>query len=650
MPRLRPPGYNTLFAFKHQAASSLLLLLVLLVVWYCLQPGLDAALHYDDTPNLSGLEKVRDLESAIRFVTGGTAGPLGRPLSLATFLPERHSWPDSPSTFLRTNILIHLLNGLLVAWLAFRALHSYAFPKRMAASGAVLTSGIWMLLPILASTSLLVIQRMNSLSALFVLFGLISHLLLRSQIEKRPRLALAAMAVSIGLFTVLATLSKENGALLPTLILLIESTLLARPLSISRKVWRRWCAVFLWLPTVAVAVNLLSILPYSQELIAMRGFGGWERLITQTRILWEYLFHSFIPIDTLDLGPFQDTYEPTRSIFEPLTILAAAAWILFIGLAWTFRKKIPALSLGVLWFVVGHSVESSVAPLDLYFEHRNYLPLIGPCLSLAWIVLKAFEKRPALTTMAATAYIILLATSLWVVSNLWSEPLREAQKHYLANPQSSRAIGHFGGQLLAINAVEPTLRLLEKAIENDVAPERLKTTQLYLTCAYRPDAESHISEELSSSLNTADFDRNLGHAVYVLARTRVSTECKAINLHDTSKMIDALAANSDFSGHAETHYWIHRARERLASHDGDRAERKQQLLNAQKQRFDPFTIELWTRLQLEDGLAQKACRRLQELWVEAPLNPTRRINRWLVLKGQARHITQESGLECTLHQ
>ncbi|RFF28294.1 MULTISPECIES: hypothetical protein [unclassified Wenzhouxiangella] len=635
-------------SYHNQFLSCCLLALALIGTWLCYQPGLNAALHFDDTPNLSRLQNVDGAESALRFITGGNAGPLGRPLSLATFLPEKHAWPNKTSTFLRTNVLLHLINGLLVAWFAFRILIAGNASKHTAAYGAALTASLWVLLPILASTSLLIIQRMTSLSATFVLLGLVCHILLRSRITARPGLFLAPMAISLGIFTTLAALSKENGALLPTLVLVLEWTLLAAPQSIARKTWHRWCAVFLWVPTLVIAVKLLSMVPYSDDLVAMRGFGGWERLITQSRILWEYLFHAFIPIDTLDLGPFHDTYEPSRSLFEPLSLLATAAWLTLLGLALICRRKVPVFSFAVLWFIVGHSVESSVASLDLYFEHRNYVPLIGPCLALAWAAVHFTRSRPLFTSGAMTAYIGLLATTLWVVTSMWGQPLREAQEQHLANPMSSRAVGHFGGQLLAVNAVGPTILLLDQAIENGVASERLKTTKLYLTCAYHPDSESEIPNELRFELRTANYDRNLAHALYILTRTRVGQNCGAVEIEDIKEMLFALEENATFSGHAETRYWIHRARERLASHDGDRAERKQQLLNAQKQRFDPFTIELWTRLQLVDGLAQKACRRLQVLWMEAPLNPTRRINRWLVLKDQARHIAHESGLDCTL--
>jgi hypothetical protein len=44
---------------------------------------------------------------------------LGRPIALASFVPQAYAWPDAPDVFLRTNILIHLLNGILVTWFLY---------------------------------------------------------------------------------------------------------------------------------------------------------------------------------------------------------------------------------------------------------------------------------------------------------------------------------------------------------------------------------------------------------------------------------------------------------------------------------------------------------------------------------------------------
>ena len=49
-----------------------------------------------------------------RYITSGSADPTGRPLSLLSFLVDARNWPADPAPLLRTNVLLHLLNGALL--------------------------------------------------------------------------------------------------------------------------------------------------------------------------------------------------------------------------------------------------------------------------------------------------------------------------------------------------------------------------------------------------------------------------------------------------------------------------------------------------------------------------------------------------------
>lgn len=635
---------------RHRAASLLLLLGGLLLTFLCYRPGLEADFHFDDQPNLVGLSGVDDARSALEYVVSGVAGPLGRPVALASFLLHPGSWPHDPRAFLYTNVLLHLINGLLVAWLALRIGTTRNEGPVRSGYTAALAGVVWILLPILASTSLLVVQRMTSLSATFLLLGLVGYLAARTGLRRRPGAALAGMSASLVMGTLLATLTKENGALLPLFALVMEVFLLEPPRGIPGRTWRRWSAVFLWLPAAAIALILASHVPYSDAGAAMRGFGAWERLLTQAAILWEYLLNAFIPADTTRLGPFQDTHQASGSLLEPLTLAAVAGWALLIGAALRWRRRLPLLAFAVFWYLAGHLVESTVVPLDLYFEHRNYLPLVGPVFALAWCAVNVPRGHRVLASAVAAAYIGLLAVTLWLVAARWGEPLREAQEQYLAHPGSSRAVGYFGARLLALGAVDPTLLLLEKSIERGVTPERLRASRLYIQCGHFPDRDGGSDlESLRAGLPDAAFDRNLAYSLYVLARTRVSRECAALEIGDVRELLVALEANPDYRQHGESRYWLHRARAELAAGRGDRDALETHLAAAMDARFETFVLERWVDLQVEAGQPRVACRRVQALWNEAPLNPLRRLHRYLVLEPIATRLGRHMrGAGCSL--
>jgi len=94
-------------------------------VWLVYAPGLNAAFRLDDFQNLGLLDQVVDLDTLLLFVTSGSAGPGGRPVALASFLLNQVAWPVDPSAFLKTNLQIHLLNGVLLAWLTLQLARHY---------------------------------------------------------------------------------------------------------------------------------------------------------------------------------------------------------------------------------------------------------------------------------------------------------------------------------------------------------------------------------------------------------------------------------------------------------------------------------------------------------------------------------------------
>jgi hypothetical protein len=614
----------------------------MVLAFLCYRPGLEADFHFDDRPSLAGIEKVDDGRSAVEFTLSGITGPLGRPLALASFLVNQSAWPDDPAPFLYTNLLLHLINGLLLAWLVLRVCQARGERVDRTGLTAALTATVWMVMPILASTSLLVIQRMTSLSATFVLLGLVCYLLSRAALERRPGLALGGMSASLAIFTLLAVLTKENGALLPVFALVVDSILLPRPERLRTRTWRLWRSVFLWLPPLAIVGVLISMVPYSEATSSTRGFGAWERLITQASILWEYLFHAFIPADTTQLGPFQDTQRPARSLFEPLTLLAVAGWVGVTGAAWRWRHIAPIFSFAVIWYLAGHLLESTVVPLDLYFEHRNYLPLIGPVFAISWGAVNVPRPYRKLTTTGTAAYVGLLALTLWLVASQWGHPLREAQEQYAAHPTSSRAVGYFSAHLLGMGLVEPATAVLDRAIERGVASERLRVTKLYLRCRHSQEVVAGDDlPRLRDTISTAQFDRNLAHALYVLTEDLVEHDCDSMKLRDARRLIEGLAANPLYQQHGESRYWLHRAKAELAASEGKRQERKSQLRLAQDARFDPFALEQWMMLQAEDGRFHPACEKLQHFWNTAPMNPVKRLHRYLKLSALAKELSQQ---------
>ena len=318
--------------------ASVALLFLIVVVMLCYWPGMQGGFLFDDFPNLKDLGAyggVTDWASFKSFVFQGWSGPTGRPIALASFLLDDNTWPSHAPLFKQTNLLIHLLCGLLLCWatlLLVRNLNTVS--EHQAQWIAVLACGVWLLHPYMVSTTLYVVQRMAQLATLFCLAGIAVYLYGRLQLATQPRRAYILMSLGLGAGTLLATFSKENGALLPLLILVIEFCLPKQ----GKPAWQ-WRAVFLWLPSIVIAVLLARYIDFSDNPWPHRNFNQIERLLTEARIVCEYLLHLFVPRIEGN-GLYQDGYVISKGLFEPVsTFFAIAFLVVLLAAAFVVRKR-----------------------------------------------------------------------------------------------------------------------------------------------------------------------------------------------------------------------------------------------------------------------------------------------------------------------
>src|SRR6185312_12297617 len=121
-------------------------------VLFAYYQGLQGSYLFDDFANLAsigGTGPVNTWPTFWRYITSGTADPIGRPLTLLTFLIDARNWPADPYSFKRTNLILHLFNGALLA-LLLRRLGREAFKhedRYRIDLAAVVGAGFWLLHP-----------------------------------------------------------------------------------------------------------------------------------------------------------------------------------------------------------------------------------------------------------------------------------------------------------------------------------------------------------------------------------------------------------------------------------------------------------------------------------------------------------------------
>jgi len=415
--------------------------LVLLAAWVAYAPGLSGGFIFDDFINLPALGEtgpVNDAATFWRYITSGTADPTGRPIALLSFLVDARNWPAEAAPFLRTNVLLHLLNGTLLWWLLRRLGNGRVGTPAQVEFAAVTGAGLWLLHPLFVSTTLYIVQREAMLPATFTLLGLIGWVRGREIAAANPRRGAPWMALAMVGGTVLAFLSKANGALLPLLALTLDATILRDLRDREAPRVRTLRRVLVVLPSLAIALYLLLPLRHVLEPVPDRGWSIGERLLTEPRILLDYLQLLVVP-RVLSTGVYNDAYSASTGLLSPWgTLPALLAILALIFGAWWARARTPVVSAAVLFFFAGHVIESSTIALELYFEHRNYLPAMLVFWPLG-CALARWKTTPAVRVGAMSALLALCAVLTWQRSTLWGDQPRMAALWAARSPASSRA-------------------------------------------------------------------------------------------------------------------------------------------------------------------------------------------------------------------
>ena len=478
-----------------------ILVLTVFVYW----TGLQGNFLFDDYPNLQdlGTYGVIDSWDKVRnFISNGFSGPTGRPISLLSFLIDANTWPASPYSFKYTNLMIHLLNGVLLYWAILLLLKNYNYKENKSIWIALVASAIWLLHPYFVSTTLYVVQRMAQLATLFSLVGIVGYLKCRLSIPFRPVRAYIGMVFFLGLGTVFATYSKENGALLPFLILVIE---FCNPNKMNRPIWQ-WRAFFLWLPSIAILVVLSKYITFAEDPWPNRNFNMIERLYSESRILCEYLFNLLIPQVELR-GLYQDAFIVSKSIFNPITTLYSIVFLLaLLFLALFFKNRYPLFALGILFFLTAHLMESTVIGLELYFEHRNYLAAIFLFLPIVSGLALLKDRIDARLVNLIVIFILGgLSFFTYERAKLWGNT--PALELYWAqnSPNSPRAQSSIAGMLFDQGRVLEANLFLETAIQR-MPESALLNMRLLLQKVYSDIATEQDFTITSQMLRKQPFD------------------------------------------------------------------------------------------------------------------------------------------------
>src|SRR5690606_4997292 len=131
----------------------------------------------------------------------------------------------------------------------------------------------------------------------------------------------------------------------------------------------------------------------------------------------------------------------SHGLLEPATTLAGGLLLAALaGSAVYWRNRLPLYAFGILLFFGAHFLTSNVVPLELVYEHRNYLALLGILLALADLVRRLPVRDGPAIVRAGVVVVILGCGSLTLVrAATWGDPFLLAYALVADNPDSARA-------------------------------------------------------------------------------------------------------------------------------------------------------------------------------------------------------------------
>lgn len=333
----------------------------------------------DDIPNI--IENIplhlqnlnfEDIKSTF-FAKPYNYGELYRPIPCFSFALNWFIGQDNTVGYHLVNILIHLITVVIlyktIQLLLFISNANNSTHFRNISWIALFSSLIWAIHPIQVPAVTYIVQRMTSMATLFFLCSLFHYLQFRFYKSTNYNHFFLCLV-----FYILAILSKENTVILPLSFVLIEVIFFPnisdkKTIYIKKIIYTATIIILLISLHYAISHKLHSNL---FEPVGSRPFSIFERLITQPKVILLYLSLILFPLHSRFSIDHQITIS--HRLLETDTFFAIVILSLLLLLTIQYTRKYPLIAFGILFYFVNHLVESTIIPLELIFEHRNYLP------------------------------------------------------------------------------------------------------------------------------------------------------------------------------------------------------------------------------------------------------------------------------------
>jgi tetratricopeptide (TPR) repeat protein len=447
--------------------ETLFLLSLALIVILIYANTLGSPFVFDSRSNIESNPHIRISEITLNSLAdvAFNSNAQQRPLSILSFALNYYLHGYNVVGYHVVNILIHISTGFLLYFLV-KSTFSTPVPKSRYDNGmwiAFFTAAVWMVHPLQTQSVSYIVQRMNSLAAMFYVLSILLYARFRLSGRQRHRWWLLSFCILSG---ALALASKQIAALLPVFIMVYEWYFF-QDLDLKWLKKHMLLLIGCFLAVFVIGMFFLGGDPLNIILAGYkeRDFTLTERILTQPRVIMFYFSQLLWPHPSrLNLD---HDFPLSNSLLDPMTTLFSIIIIAaLVGLAVAAARKQRLLSFCILWFFGNLVIESTIIGLEIVFEHRVYLPSMMFSLAVALAVCR--WVKPA-WLQAVLLCVLVAVGAIWTYerNGVYSDRITFWQDCVSKSPGKARPYNNLGVALADRGRHEEAIQNYRKAIELD---------------------------------------------------------------------------------------------------------------------------------------------------------------------------------------
>lgn len=440
------------------------------VLVFCLYlNSIDGDLIFDDTSSIKENASIR--MKTISSQSLSRAFSTNRPVANLSFALNFHFHEYKTFGFHLVNIFIHILAGILLYLFikkTFLLLPGKNLPDHYIWITMAATL-LWVVHPIQTQSVSYIVQRMTSMSSMFYILTMLCYIRLRIEIREAGSenpikkwlyfsFILAAGFLAIG--------SKETAATLPVFLFLYEWFFFQ---NLNGKWFKKYFIKFCAILVPAAMAGAFFINDFYSDFFAkgykIYDFNLMERLYSEFRVVIYYISLLIFPHPSRLMLDYD--FAVSRSlIYPPSTIFCMLALFAMVIYACFLAKKHRIISFAIFWYFGNLVIESTVLPIELVYEHRNYLPSM---LIFLIPLIAAFKYAKNWKAVVSMICVIAAVFSFWTFqrNHVWQSEVCLWQDAVNKSPEKARCHNNFGLALVKEGKADEGTAYFQKAVELD---------------------------------------------------------------------------------------------------------------------------------------------------------------------------------------